>query len=138
MMELFATFMAGLVAGAMTFVSAVDTRTLLELDEPSVKKIFPVWWPFGKQLMVPLLGITTFSHVLAFVSSSNVAWLISGSFIMLIGIFTGVVLREDIAVLRKASSTETRSITAHFCMYHHFRLFFSIIGFVIALVTLSK
>ena len=97
-----------------------------------------MWWPFGKQLMVPLLGVTTVSHGLAFVSSSNVAWLVSGSCIVSIGVFTGVVLREDITALRKANTTETKSITTHFCNYHHFRLILSFIGFTIALITLSK
>lgn len=118
--------------------STVDTRTLLELEESSVKRDFPVWWPCGKQLIAPLVGATTVSHGLAFVMSSNTNWLISGLSIIAIGPYTAVMLREDIAALRKASTIETRGITAHFYLYHHFRLVLAVVGFGVSLLTLSK
>lgn len=161
---LLATGLAGVVTGALAFVSFADTRTLLQLcDAPAapktssaegseaadrkseeakdtalVKTVFSSWWPNGRDLMVPLLSLTTIAHVSAYVLTEEKEWAIGGSAIALIGPYTGIVLGEDIGALRKADSKGTRAITQRFCALHHVRLVAALSGFTVALCTLAK
>mmetsp|Transcript_70870 Transcript_70870/g.196887 ORF Transcript_70870/g.196887 Transcript_70870/m.196887 type:complete len:147 (+) Transcript_70870:97-537(+) len=139
--ELIATGLCGIVAGALTFVSFVDTRALRKLaaeeDETTLKRFFPVWWPFGRDLMLPLLLTAAGSHVMAYLSSRRPLWLCTGAVVFSIGPYTGLVLGEDIAALRKAGTEEVTSITRRFCMLHHPRCVASMVSFAVSLGALK-
>ena len=51
---------SGIVAGFFTAVTFLDVRTFSSLmakkDAETIKKIFPIWWPFGKSFMVSLVS----------------------------------------------------------------------------------
>lgn len=46
-----------ITTGSYLFVSAVDSRTLLALSdnnaESTLKALLPIWWPAGRDFMVP-------------------------------------------------------------------------------------
>jgi len=118
-----ATGFSGILAGCLTFGSFVDTRAinlLVEAGEESViKKFFPYWWPCGRDLMVPLLLLTTTAHALAFAVTREMSWLLTGAASLSIGPYTAIVLGEDIAKLRSAETKEVANIARSFCRLHH-------------------
>jgi hypothetical protein len=162
-----ATGIAGVITGCLTFVSAVDARSFLahvKGDQKNnntdiIQRHFPIWWPNGRDLMVPLIAASTLCHGWAYYSYSystkstttsttsnntnithpnNLNWAISGLLLMLIGPYTAVVLGEDIETLRKADSTEVEETTKRFCRLHHVRLVLAVAGFGLSLFGLAE
>ena len=137
-----ATGLAGVITGCLTFVSAVDVRSFLthvaSKDTKIIQQHFPVWWPNGRDLMVPLLISSTLAHASAFWTTANRNWAISGVIIMLIGPYTAMVLGEDIETLRKAEDSEVAKTAKRFCNLHHFRLVMALAGFGLSLVGLAE
>ena len=117
-----ATGFAGIVMGCLTFVSFVDVRSfLLHLNNKKVELIqmhFPIWWPCGRDLMVPLLGCGTLCNAFAayYYNNSNksnnnnvninVYFAVSATLLALIGPYTKIVLGEDIEALRKSNPSQ--------------------------------
>jgi hypothetical protein len=168
---LIATGLSGIVAGSLAFVSAVDTRSFLlhlssssSIDEEEknekkpdvdlIVKHFQVWWPCGRDWMVPLIGTTTLANLAAWFvtarstgssgSSSTTAspstwcWGAAATMIVLIGPYTGVVLMEDIDKLRTSSTEEVEETTQRFCTLHHPRLGMALVGYGFALFGLAS
>ena len=137
-----ATGLAGIVTGALAFVSAVDTRTLLKLadsgQERVLQQLFPIWWPNGRDLMLPLLLVTAAAHGWAFGATRDQAWLGTGGLVLAIAPYTKFVLGEDIAKLRAATSQDVQQITHSFCFWHHPRLLMALGAFGCSLLTLAK
>lgn len=137
-----ATGLAGITTGCLTFVSAVDVRTLLtHVEQDSIdliKKQFAVWWPCGRDLMVPLVSLCSVSHGTAYAVTKQNRWLISGLLLFSIGPYTGLVLGEDIGTLRKAESTQVAETTRRFCALHHVRTVLAMTAFAMSLVGLTE
>lgn len=120
--------MSGILAGCLTFVSFVETRTILKLVDAGsdgteiVRKFFPIWWPYGRDLMVPVIFLTAATHVLAFSITRELTWLCTAGASLSIGAYTSIVLGEDIAQLRRAETQEVGAIARSFCRWHHPRL----------------
>ena len=137
-----ATGLAGIITGCLTFVSFVDVRSFLtHVDNKDTKIIqahFPIWWPNGRDLMVPLLLSSTLAHGGAFWTTSNRNWAVSGILLMLIGPYTGAVLGEDIETLRQAESSQVAETARRFCNLHHVRLVMAAAGFSLSLLSLAS
>mmetsp|Transcript_88318 Transcript_88318/g.258138 ORF Transcript_88318/g.258138 Transcript_88318/m.258138 type:complete len:148 (+) Transcript_88318:82-525(+) len=140
--ELAATGCAGVLAGAFVFVSAVDTRTLSKIassgDADTLKKFFPVWWPCGRDCMLPLLLSVAGSHAAAYWASKRPCWLYTGAAAFAIAPYTALVLGEDIKSLMKAGSDEVCVTAQRFCMLHQPRLLVALGTFVASLAALRK
>jgi hypothetical protein len=139
---LVATGFAGIVTGCLTFVSAVDTRSFLthvkeKKGTDLAKAHFQVWWPYGRDLMVPLLGTTALAQGTAWFLSRDKSWIMSGICLFLVGPYTRLVLGEDIEKLRSSTSEEVQEATKRFCMLHHMRTLMAAAGFGLSLVTLA-
>ncbi|CAM9976355.1 unnamed protein product [Discosporangium mesarthrocarpum] len=136
-----ATGAAGIAAGALTFVSFVDTRTYVGLvnsgEEATVKKLFPRWWPNGRDLMVPVVALCTLTHGVAYWASGDPSWLWSGALLFSIGPYTKLVLGEDIEGLRKAGTKDVAAMTRRFCSMHHLRLVAAAAAFAVSLFALG-
>lgn len=148
-----ATGLAGIVAGCMTFASAVDARTFVKFVSPEakeektgnaedgneelVKAFFKVWWPHGRDLMVPLLAATSLAHFAAYFASRGRSWILSGLLIMSIGPYTGIVLMEDIDALRGSDAAECARTVRRFCNLHHVRTVLAGTAFVLSLRELA-
>ena len=121
-----ATATAGLTAGALLFVSAVDVRALLKLaHKPNgsriLKDYFAEWWPAGRDFMVPLIAANAVTHSIALLTTGEKCWLMSGACISAIGPYTVVLLGEDIEALRAADDKDTVQVATRFCHLHHVR-----------------
>jgi hypothetical protein len=93
---LLAPCFAGLTAGSLLFGSAVDVPTLLALQcsEKDKKKMdnnatflkgyFPIWWPLGAKLMIPLTIFSIISSGYNYVTTKNPLWVISGGIVFAI------------------------------------------------------
>eukprot|EP00562_Extubocellulus_spinifer_P006242 CAMPEP_0178516236 /NCGR_PEP_ID=MMETSP0696-20121128/24997_1 /TAXON_ID=265572 /ORGANISM="Extubocellulus spinifer, Strain CCMP396" /LENGTH=198 /DNA_ID=CAMNT_0020146481 /DNA_START=55 /DNA_END=651 /DNA_ORIENTATION=+ len=173
---LIATGLSGIVTGSLAFASAVDTRSFLlhlssssasseDQDEEEKKaaddddgatglivKHFQVWWPCGRDWMVPLIGTTTLANLAAWFVASRSAggsssataspstwcWGAAATMIGLIGPYTGFVLMEDIDKLRTSSTEEVEVTTRRFCNLHHPRLGMALVGYGFALFGLAS
>ncbi|KAG8471211.1 hypothetical protein KFE25_009632 [Diacronema lutheri] len=139
--KLLATAASGLLAGALTFVSFVDTRTILRLvhegESKLVTRYFSVWWPNGRDLMLPLVLTTGALHGAAYALTSELGWLWTAAAATSIGPYTRVVLGEDIAALRDAGTAKVATIARRFCMLHHPRTLIAAATFAVALRSLS-
>lgn len=68
----------GLQAGALLFVSRVSAPTLTSfVQQPNpnqelIRTFFPIWWPNGRDLMRPLIFITTFFYACSWYFSKKV------------------------------------------------------------------
>eukprot|EP00931_Biecheleriopsis_adriatica_P124721 TRINITY_DN99893_c0_g1_i1.p1 TRINITY_DN99893_c0_g1~~TRINITY_DN99893_c0_g1_i1.p1 ORF type:complete len:151 (-),score=21.14 TRINITY_DN99893_c0_g1_i1:152-604(-) len=133
--------MSGILAGCLTFVSFVEARTILKLVDAGtdgvemVRKFFPIWWPYGRDLMVPVILLTTGAHGLAFSITRELAWLCTAGISLSIAPYTAFVLGEDIAQLRRAETKEVSTIARSFCRWHHPRLAIAGGGLAMALHT---
>lgn len=120
-----AAFFAGITAGALGWVSAVETRVIGGFAdagaEDALKKFFPIWWPHGRSFMLPLLLSTAVAHVLAFLCRLDWLWLISGGLVFSIGPYTALVMKEDINALMAAPAGGVVHVARRFCRLHHLR-----------------
>mmetsp|Transcript_34506 Transcript_34506/g.83516 ORF Transcript_34506/g.83516 Transcript_34506/m.83516 type:complete len:154 (-) Transcript_34506:1946-2407(-) len=137
-----ATACAGVATGCLTFVSAVDVRSFLshvKNDKVDViKHHFPVWWPYGRDLMIPVLLSGVISNIMAFRLTNHVNFAYTASLIGCIGPYTGIILGEDIEALRKSNDEEVGETARRFCKLHHVRLVAAAAGFGMALVALAE
>ncbi|CAG9462777.1 unnamed protein product [Pedinophyceae sp. YPF-701] len=139
-----ATGLTGLVAGSMTFASFVSTRTLLDLvdrkDTATLQRLFPVWWPKGRDLMVPLLGAATVAHGCAYGLTRDRAWLLTGALTFSILPYTKLVIMRDVGPLMD-TTTDGAAVdrcTRRFCRNHHARLAASTASFLLSLLALAQ
>lgn len=138
----FATGLAGLIAGGMSFVSFVDVRSFLQHvdsnNTETAKSHFQKWWPCGRDYMVPLLGTTMLAHLVAWFQTGDLTWLASGGTLVIIGPYTKLVLGEDIEKLRKSSSDEVATTARRFCNLHHIRLVLAVTGYSVSLMGMGN
>lgn len=138
-----ATALAGTVTGSLAFVSAVDVRSFLKhVSSPDGTEIarrhFQVWWPCGRDWMVPLIGFTAIAHAVTWRMTKQASWAAAGMCLFLIGPYTAIVLGEDIEKLRKSSGEEVKETAERFCRLHHVRLGLAGIGFSMSLLGLAE
>ncbi|CAJ1962282.1 unnamed protein product [Cylindrotheca closterium] len=135
------TAFAGVATGCLTFVSFVDVRSFLtHVEEDRTKMIqdhFPVWWPYGRDLMVPVLLAGTISNLTAYYQTKDIKFAITSGLICFVGPYTGIVLGEDIETLRKSDPADVAETTRRFCNLHHVRLVVAATGFGFALTALA-
>lgn len=140
-----ATALAGLTAGSMAFVSAVDVRALMKHVDAKHNKLirchFQLWWPCGRDWMVPLVGMSTIAHIAAYAATKDTAWLAGGAAITAIAPYTGLVLGNDIGVLREDKDDDdddVGNVVTRFCNRHHVRTGLAFAGFASALAALTR
>ena len=137
-----ATACAGIATGCLTFVSAVDVRSFLSHVKNEkmdlIKNHFLVWWPCGRDLMVPVLISGVLSNLLAFRLTKHVNFVYTAALIGCIGPYTGIILGEDIDALRKSDAAEVGNTTRRFCNLHHLRLVLATAGFGLSLFALAE
>lgn len=142
-----ATGVAGVITGCMTFASAVDARSFLQhVDKKNTdlaKAHFQVWWPCGRDLMVPLVLCAGATHGAAYLACADgdpdkAWWAVSGACLLSLGPYTKLVLGDDIEKLRAASGEEVEQTTRRFCMMHHVRLGLAATAFGLSLVGLAN
>lgn len=138
-----ATGLAGLVTGSLAFASAVDVRSFKthiqdEVGTNLARNHFMVWWPYGRDWMVPLNLATSVAFGVAWKMTKKNAWAAAGVCISLIGPYTKVILMEDINALRDASSGKVKETATRFCNRHHVRLVMAAAGFITALINLAE
>lgn len=133
---------AGIATGCLTFVSFVDVRSFLShADQKStdlIQRHFPIWWPYGRDLMVPVLLSGVVSNLLAYRQTGKTNFGITAGLLGMIGPYTGLVLGEDIEALRKSNPTEVEKTTRSFCNLHHPRLVAAASAFGLALMALAE
>ena len=137
-----ATGLAGMLAGGLSFGSFVDVRSLLlHVDKGNTDLIqshFPIWWPCGRDYMVPLIGLSSLVHGMAYAMTKHSLWIGSGVTIFLIGPYTALVLGEDIETLRKSDTTEVSETTKRFCNLHHVRTGMALTALVCSLSAMGQ
>ena len=142
--QLTAVFGAGIVAGflsGVTFLSARTFEALVEKKEAeAIKKVFPIWWPFGKSFMVPALLFNLLAHLTTFYVTGNKLWILTGLTLFSIGPYTAFVMNEDIETLRgnkdggpKENDEDIYKFTKSFCRSHHLRLALALIAYCASL-----
>lgn len=139
---------AGIICGFLTCVTFLACRTFRALvdkkDADTIKKLFPVWWPFGKAFMVPALLTTAALHLLTFAVGGCSGWIATGCLLAAIGPYTGIIMNEDISALRGKSDKDLTSDEAvygfarSFCAAHQLRLFAAATAFVADLALLTN
>lgn len=133
---------AGVATGCLAFVSAVDVRSFLVHVENAktdlLRDHFRIWWPNGRDLIVPVLlgGLT--SNFWAFRVTGDVNFAYAAGLLGCIGPYTGIVLGEDIEALRGSSGEEVKETAERFCRLHHLRLVASALGFGLSLMALAE
>eukprot|EP00440_Ansanella_granifera_P068001 gb/GFBE01073768.1/.p1 GENE.gb/GFBE01073768.1/~~gb/GFBE01073768.1/.p1 ORF type:complete len:155 (+),score=28.13 gb/GFBE01073768.1/:1-465(+) len=126
--------LSGTVVGSLAFVSFVDARLLLQLkSKPGVlSEVFPVWWPFGRDWMVPLLASTALSNALVYYLTKDAWWLVSAGSALSIGCYTAAFMMEATIdpLMKGGAADEVSNFTKEFCRRHQPRLLFAIAGLV--------
>eukprot|EP00441_Pelagodinium_beii_P013777 CAMPEP_0197665046 /NCGR_PEP_ID=MMETSP1338-20131121/59002_1 /TAXON_ID=43686 ORGANISM="Pelagodinium beii, Strain RCC1491" /NCGR_SAMPLE_ID=MMETSP1338 /ASSEMBLY_ACC=CAM_ASM_000754 /LENGTH=154 /DNA_ID=CAMNT_0043243799 /DNA_START=69 /DNA_END=533 /DNA_ORIENTATION=+ len=126
--------LSGTVVGSLAFVSFVDTKLLVKLSsKPGVlSEVFPVWWPYGRDWMVPLLTSTALSNALVYYLTKDAWWLVSVASAMSIASYTVAFMKEATIdpLMKGGTADEVSNFTQEFCRRHHPRLLFAIAGLV--------
>ena len=136
------TAFAGIATGGLAFVSAVDARSFIaHVDQERADVLqthFQVWWPHGRDLMLPTLicGVLGNSAAWWMTSDSKFAW--AAGLVGSVGVYTGVILGEDIQELRKSNPTQVYETARRFCNLHHVRLVLAGSAFALSLVGLAE
>lgn len=135
---LIATGLAGTIAGSMAFVSAVDVRSFQKhTKDPKNEEViishFKIWWPCGRDFMVPLIFSAALANVAAWYSTKDRSWAAAALTLFSIAPYTRLALMEDIDTLRASSSKEVNEATSRFCFRHHARLILGMVGFGLSL-----
>lgn len=116
---------SGLVSGALLFVSFVETRVILNAvsrgDDAFLRAFFPIWWPYGRDLMAPLVGSSLVANAFAWYKSGTTSHAVAAGTMLFILVWTKVVLGEDIAALRAAGPAGVFDSAKSFCFKHHVR-----------------
>ena len=146
--QMSAVFGSGIVAGFLSGVTFLSTRTFESLvakkEAETIKKLFPIWWPFGKSFMVPALLFNLLTHITTYYVTGNKLWILTGCTIFSIGPYTAFVMNEDIETLRgnKNGANENNDedvfkFTKSFCKSHHLRLFLALIAYCTSLYLMA-
>jgi hypothetical protein len=98
-----ATGLAGLVTGSLAFASAVDVRAFKthikdEVGTNLARNHFMVWWPYGRDWMVPLISSTSIAYGVVWRMTKKNSWAAAGVGVSLIGVYTKVVLMGECAI----------------------------------------
>ena len=136
----------GLEAGALLFVSAVSVRTIQQAISKKnvafIKQLFPVWWPYGRDLMAPLGICVALTNVLAAyvqINDERVAGAVMHGYTAIVAIliilWTVFVMGEDIDALRSGNDEHTIELASDFCAKHHYRCLASASAFLAVLAT---
>ena len=137
-----ATACSGLATGCLLFVSAVDVRSFVkhikDKDTNIIQRHFPVWWPNGRDLMVPLALSGTAANSLAFFQTQNRHFAISAGLMFSLLPYTAIVLGEDIDALRQSNPTKVEEKTIRFGNLHHVRTLAAALAFGLSLVALAE
>jgi hypothetical protein len=88
--------------------------------------------------MLPMLFSSVLSNLVAYRMTSDGKFAIGAALLGCIGPYTGVVLKEDIELLRSESCEEVKETTKGFCRLHHFRFVVAGVGFGLSLVGLAE
>ena len=100
-----AVLASGVVTGFLSGVTFLDVRTFNSLvakkDAETIKKVFLVWWPFGKSFMVPALAINLCTHLGSYFVTQNKLWILTGCVISSIGPWTALVMKEKLKMRNK-------------------------------------
>lgn len=135
-----ALLLNGVCAGSFAFGTAVDTRMLRALankgDSQTIKSVFSLWWPYGRDWMAPLVGVTTVADGLAFYLTGASCWAAATALVAPIIPWTMFVMGESIQKLRSGEDKEVFAITKKFCLLHHFRTVAA--GAALALVVFAR
>mmetsp|Transcript_30066 Transcript_30066/g.64938 ORF Transcript_30066/g.64938 Transcript_30066/m.64938 type:complete len:144 (-) Transcript_30066:532-963(-) len=138
--ELAAAGFSGLLAGSFSFASFVDSRTLWIIakkgDGEALRKFFPVWWPAGRDWMLPLVLVTSSLHGFAYYSTKKASWLYTALATFLIAPYTGLILGEDIKSLMNENCEGACEIAKSFVIRHQPRFVVAGVAFVAALLAL--
>ena len=145
--QLTAVFGAGIVAGFLSGVTFLSTRTFEALvakkEAEAIKKVFPIWWPFGKSFMVPALLFNLLAHMTTYFVTGNKLWILTGCTLFSIGPYTAFVMNEDIETLRgnkdgpKENDEDIYKFTKSFCRSHHLRLALALIAYCASLYLIA-
>ena len=137
---------SGVVAGflsGVTFLSVRTFNTLVQKKEAdTIKKVFAIWWPYGKSFMVPGLAFNLLSHMSSYGVTGNKMWIVTGCSISSVGLWTALVMKEDIETLRgnkkEIGDEDVYSFTTSFCRAHHPRLGLALFSFVTSVLVVTK
>lgn len=137
-----ATGLAGLTAGGLMFLSLVDAPSFIghirdRNDTQLILNHFPIWWPHGRNLMVPLIVVGSLANAAAYKVTSHRNWAWSGLLIFSLAPFTKLLMGEDIETLRHADPSQVATTTIRFCNLHHIRTVLSLAGFGFSLIGLA-
>ena len=145
-LPLTAVLASGITTGFLTAVTFLDVRTFKALvakkDADTIKKLFPIWWPFGKSFMVPSLAFNLITHLGTYALTRNKLWILTGCIIASIGPYTGIVMSEDIETLRgnkkEIMDEDVFSFTNSFCKLHYPRMFLALFSFGTSLFLITN
>lgn len=95
-----ATGLSGLVTGSLAFASAVDVRAFKthiqdEVGTNLARNHFMIWWPYGRDWMVPLVSLTTLANGVVWRMTKNNQWAFAGVSVSLIGAYTKMILMGE-------------------------------------------
>mmetsp|Transcript_12326 Transcript_12326/g.34841 ORF Transcript_12326/g.34841 Transcript_12326/m.34841 type:complete len:167 (+) Transcript_12326:267-767(+) len=146
-----AAFLNGAHAGALGFVSCVETRTLGALADgierghevlpaEMVPRFFAVWWPHGRDMMAPLGLAATAAHVAAFREAGQAGhrqWLLCAGLVFFSLPWTMVLMGESISELQalkgRGAAPRIVAMIRTFCWRHHLRTITSAAAFALSL-----
>ena len=137
---------SGITTGFLTGVTFLDVRTFKTLvakkDADTIKKVFPIWWPYGKSFMVPALAFNLLTHFGSYAVTHNKMWIMTGCVIAAIGPYTATFMKEDIETLRgnknEIGDEDVFSFTKSFCKAHYPRMFLALFSFGTSLCLITK
>jgi hypothetical protein len=136
--------------GALLFVGAVDARTFLALADKKdaavsatiFRHFLPIWWPNGRDMMLPLGVIALLANVKAYfhpkTKSTKHYWLVPTATHGLILGWTGLVMSESIRKLLEGKEGEVSSVVRTFCYLHMPRILFAGVGMVFSTLALAN
>ena len=128
----------GISLGSLVFAGAVDIRALLDVlssgKESILKELFPVWWPCGRDLMVPVSLIGVLLNSCMYIQRrkrhdvNKTLWLLPATMHATILLWTGIVMGGTIGNLMNAKGDDFNAAFKLFCKLHFPRILFSGIG----------
>eukprot|EP00418_Pyrodinium_bahamense_P096745 CAMPEP_0179043114 /NCGR_PEP_ID=MMETSP0796-20121207/17003_1 /TAXON_ID=73915 /ORGANISM="Pyrodinium bahamense, Strain pbaha01" /LENGTH=179 /DNA_ID=CAMNT_0020739495 /DNA_START=44 /DNA_END=581 /DNA_ORIENTATION=+ len=130
--------LSGMVLGALSFVSRVDTKLLLDSrHKPAViSEIFPIWFlalhppARGRDFMVPLIWSTALTNALAAYLTKKFRLLLSSASALCIGLYTGMFMKESTIdpLMKGGEPGAVAAFTEEFCKRHHLRVLMASVG----------
>lgn len=135
--------------GSLLFVGAVDVRTLLVLtstrlpeNEVLLRKFFSLWWPYGRDLMLPVGVMGLFFNIKAYFSmkenNNRWYWLIPSVMHTSIVLWTGLVMGGTIKTLLNGETHNFSSEVRKFCYLHFPRVLFAGVGYAFSTFALMS